>query len=60
MKDSEIAALARGLVPFVRQVVSEIPVPPPPLPPVEINKAMLPPELAEKVAGAVRMLHELP
>lgn len=58
MKDSEVAALVKGLVPFVRQVVSES-MPPPPAP-IDIDKSTLPPELAEKVAGAVRMLHELP
>jgi hypothetical protein len=49
MDDSEIDALAKGMVPFVRECVSEA-----------FTKAVLPPELAEQVASAVRMLHESP
>ena len=46
MHESEIAALAEGMVPFVRECVSEA--------------QKLPPELAEQVASAVRLLHESP
>ena len=46
MHESEIAALAEGVVPFVRECVSEA--------------QKLPPELAEQVASAVRLLHESP
>ena len=42
----EIAALAEGMVPFVRECVSEA--------------QKLPSELAEQVASAVRLLHESP
>ena len=49
MDDSEIDALAKGMVPFVRECVSEA-----------FTKAALPPELAEQVASAVRLLHESP
>jgi len=45
-----ITALAEGMVPFVRECVAEA-----------YSKAMmLPPDLAEQVAIAVRMLHESP
>ena len=50
MTDQEIAALAKGMVPFVRQCVSEI----------FAKAAVLPPELAEQVANAIRLLHESP
>ena len=46
MDRTEIAALAEGMVPFVRECVSEA--------------QKLPPELAEQVARAVRLLHESP
>ena len=46
MNEQEIAALAKGMVPFVRQCVSEA--------------LKLPPELAEQIATAVRLLHETP
>jgi len=46
MHESEIAALAEGMVPFVRECVAEA--------------VKLPPELAAQVASAVRMLHESP
>lgn len=46
MDRTEIAALAEGIVPFVRECVSEA--------------QKLPPELAEQVASAVRLLHESP
>jgi hypothetical protein len=48
MNDEQIAALAKATVPFVRQCVAEA-----------FGKA-LPPELAEQVASAVRLLHESP
>ena len=57
MKDSEITALARGLVPYVREVVGEALAK---AEPADIGKAVVPPELAAEVAGAVRMLHETP
>ena len=46
MQRTEIAALAEGMVPFVRECMSEA--------------VKLPPELAEQVASAVRLLHESP
>jgi hypothetical protein len=49
MDDDQIAALAKGMVPFVRQCVAEA-----------FGKAMVPPELAAQVASAVRLLHESP
>jgi hypothetical protein len=48
MDDDQIAALAKGMVPFVRQCVAEA-----------FGKAV-PPELAAQVASAVRLLHESP
>jgi hypothetical protein len=88
MDRNAIAVLAKGLVPFVREVVTEAvgpltariaelearPIekgdagekgadgPPGPAGPQGDSGelAMLPPELAEQVAGAVRMLHESP
>lgn len=89
MNRSEIAALAEGMVPFVRECVSEATAPltariaelearpaekgaageqgpqgeagpsGPPGPMGETN-IMLPPEVAEQVASAVRLLHESP
>lgn len=50
MNDSEIAALAKGMVPFVRQCVIE----------AFTKAAVLPPDLAEQVASAIRLLHESP
>jgi hypothetical protein len=50
MDDEQIAALAEGMVPFVRQCVAE----------AFSKAAVLPPELAEQVASAVRLLHESP
>ena len=44
-----VTELAKGMVPFVRDYVAEA-----------ITKIALPPELAEQVARAVRMLHESP
>jgi len=48
MNENELAALAKGMVPFVRQCVTEALAKP------------LPPELAQEVARAVRLLHESP
>jgi hypothetical protein len=50
MHDEEIAALANGMAPFVRECVADA-----------ISKlVMVSPELAEQVANAVRLLHEAP
>jgi hypothetical protein len=49
MDHNEIAALAKGMVPFVRECAAEA-----------FTKITLPPELAEQVASAVRLLHESP
>jgi hypothetical protein len=49
MDDEQITALAKGMVPFVRQCVAEA-----------FTKSVLPPELAGQVASAVRLLHESP
>ena len=49
MDDSDIADLAKGMVPFVRECVAEA-----------FAKTAMPPELAEQVASAVRLLHESP
>jgi hypothetical protein len=49
MTDDELIAIARSVVPFVRECVAEA-----------FGKATVPPELAEQVASAVRMLHESP
>ena len=46
MNENELTALAKGLVPHVRQCISEA--------------MKVPPELAEQVANAVRLLHESP
>jgi len=46
MDDNDITELARGMVPFVRDCVAEA--------------TAVPPELAEQIASAVRMLHESP
>jgi hypothetical protein len=46
MDRNEIADLAKGMVPFVRECV--------------IEALTLPPELVEEVARAVRLLHESP
>jgi hypothetical protein len=50
MTDQEIAALAKATVPIVRQCVNE----------TFIKATVLPPELAEQVASAIRLLHESP
>jgi hypothetical protein len=49
MTEQEISALAKGMVPFVLQCVAEA-----------FGKAIVPPELAEQVASAVRLLYESP
>jgi len=46
MDSTDLAALADGMVPFVRECVAEA--------------TAVPPELAEQIASAVRMLHESP
>jgi hypothetical protein len=46
MDDSELDAFAKGMVPFVRKAVAEA--------------TAVPPELAEQIASAVRLLHESP
>jgi len=46
MHDDEIAALAKGMAPFVRECVADA---------IKIS-----PELAQQVATAVRLLHESP
>jgi uncharacterized protein Yka (UPF0111/DUF47 family) len=46
MDDNDITELAKGMVPFVRECVAEA--------------TAVPPELAEQIASAVRMLHESP
>ena len=50
MNRDQIAALAKGMVPFVRECVAE----------AFTRAAVVPPELAEQIAGAVRLLHESP
>jgi hypothetical protein len=49
MDRNEIAALAKGMIPFVRECVE-----------AECSKALVPPELAAQVADAVRLLNEAP
>jgi hypothetical protein len=49
MDDSEIDALAKGIVPFVRECVTE-----------QFARTMVPPELAEQVKAAIHLLHESP
>lgn len=50
MDHTEITALAEGLVPFVRECITEF----------DPGAAMLPPDLSAEVARAVRLLHEAP
>jgi hypothetical protein len=50
MDDNEITALAKGMVPFVRDCVDQ----------AICKMTIVPPELAEQVASAVRLLHESP
>jgi hypothetical protein len=52
MDERLIDALAKGVAPFVRECVAEAV--------AKIPATMLPPELAEQVASAARLLHELP
>jgi hypothetical protein len=56
MDDETVEALAKGLAPFVRECVADA------VFKIGLDRqvAMLPPELAEEVASAARMLHELP
>jgi len=49
MDDNDITELAKGMVPFVRECVAEA-----------VTRIVLPPDLAEQVALAVRLLHETP
>jgi hypothetical protein len=49
MDDSEIDALAKGMVPFVRECVTEA-----------YTRTIVPPELAEQVKAAIHLLHESP
>ena len=46
MDDNDITELAKGMVPFVRDCVAAA--------------TAVPPELAEQIASAVRLLHESP
>ena len=50
MDDDDIAELAKGMAPFVRECVAD----------EFLRAALLPAELAEQVASAVRLLHEMP
>jgi hypothetical protein len=52
MDEETITALARGLMPVVRECVGEAV--------AKIPAVMLPSELAVEVASAARLLHELP
>jgi len=48
MTDDEINALAKGALPYIREYVADT-----------VCKSMIvPPELAEQIASAVRLLHE--
>jgi len=49
MNDSEITALAKGMVPFVRECVAE-----------QFARTIVPSELAEQVKAAIHLLHESP
>jgi len=49
MNDNEITALAKGMVPFVRECVAE-----------QFARTIVPPELAEQVKAAIHLLHESP
>lgn len=50
MDDDEIGALAKGVAPYVRECVADA-----------VGKmTIVPPELAEQIARAVRLLHETP
>jgi hypothetical protein len=47
MDDTEIDALAKGMVPFVRECVAE-----------QFARTMVPSDLAEQVKSAIHLLHE--
>ena len=49
MDDSEIDALAKGMVPFVRECVAEA-----------YTRTIVPPELAEQIKSAIHLLHAIP
>jgi hypothetical protein len=49
MDDDDIAELAKGMVPFVRDCVTEA-----------LLKSAVPADLAAQIASAVRLLHEMP
>ena len=49
MDDSEIDALAKGMVPFVRECVTEA-----------FARTAVPPALAEQIKTAIHLLHESP
>jgi hypothetical protein len=50
MDDSVLQALAKGMVPFVRECVDD----------AICKMTIVPPELAAQIASAVRLLHESP
>jgi hypothetical protein len=50
MDDSVLQALAKGMVPFVRDCVDD----------AICKMTIVPPELAAQIANAVRLLHESP
>jgi len=54
VNDQQITALAEGLVPFVRECITET------VAGIDPGAAMLPPDLAAEVSRAVRALHEAP
>ena len=49
MTENEVIAVVRGLAPRIHELVTDT-----------FAKAVVPPELAEQVASAVRLLHESP
>jgi len=66
MREDEITALAKGLVPFVHECVAEA-IGRNMVPTVRecvteiVNKNMIvPPEIASQIASAIRLLHESP
>ena len=50
MSDDEIAALAKGMAPFVRECIDQ----------AICKTIIVTPELAAQIASAARLLHELP
>jgi len=50
MSEDDIAALARGIAPFVRECVDQ----------AICKTTIVPPELAAQIASAARLLHESP